>query len=137
MSAQDLDPDRVEGAKPCHALDNAADQMADALLHLARRLVGEGDAQDLPGPGPSSGQDVGEPRGEDAGLAGTGARQHKKGTIGRLDGGALFRIKALEIGGLGAGQGTRRQSARPLRRRAFVKIAKINGTRGHNKGRES
>ena len=46
MAAQDLDADRVERAEPRHALDGAADQVADALLHLARRLVGEGDGQD-------------------------------------------------------------------------------------------
>ena len=48
MAAQDLGADRVEGAEPGHALDHAADQLADALLHLARRLVGEGDGEDLP-----------------------------------------------------------------------------------------
>ena len=47
VPAQDLDADGVEGAEPGHALDGAADQRADALLHLARGLVGEGDGQDL------------------------------------------------------------------------------------------
>ena len=51
VAAQDLDADRVEGAEPRHALDGAADQVADALLHLARRLVGEGDGEDLAGEG--------------------------------------------------------------------------------------
>ncbi len=51
MAAQELDADRVEGAEPGHALDGAADEHADALLHLARRLVGEGDGEDLAGIG--------------------------------------------------------------------------------------
>ena len=47
MPAQELDAERVEGAEPGHALDDAADQPADPRLHLARRLVGEGDREDL------------------------------------------------------------------------------------------
>ena len=47
MAAQDLDADGVEGAEPGHALDDLADHLADALLHLARGLVGEGDGEDL------------------------------------------------------------------------------------------
>ena len=51
MAAQHLDADGVEGAEPRHALDRPADQLADALLHFARRLVGEGDGEDLARPG--------------------------------------------------------------------------------------
>ena len=51
MAAQHLGADGVEGAQPLHAFDHAADQGADALLHLARGLVGEGDAQHLARPG--------------------------------------------------------------------------------------
>jgi hypothetical protein len=47
-----LHADGVEGAEPGHALDHAADEPADALLHLARGLVGEGDGEDLAGPAP-------------------------------------------------------------------------------------
>ena len=50
MPAQDLDPDGVERAEPGHALDHAPDQLGHAALHLARRLVGEGDGEDLVGP---------------------------------------------------------------------------------------
>ena len=49
VAAQDLGADGVEGAEPGHALGGAADQRADALLHLARGLVGEGHGQDLRG----------------------------------------------------------------------------------------
>ena len=47
MAAKDLDPDGVEGAEPGHALDHPADQLADAALHLPRRLIGEGHGEDL------------------------------------------------------------------------------------------
>jgi hypothetical protein len=47
VAAQHLGADRVKGAEPGHPLDRVADEAADALLHLARGLVGEGDAQDL------------------------------------------------------------------------------------------
>ena len=47
VAAQDLHADRVEGAEPRHALDDLPDHLADALLHLARGLVGEGDGEDL------------------------------------------------------------------------------------------
>ncbi len=60
VAAHDLDADGVEGAEPGHALDHAADQLADARLHLPRRLVGEGDGEDLhlaaPGPGSKYGR---------------------------------------------------------------------------------
>ena len=78
MGAQDLDADGMEGAEPGHALDHAADQVADALLHFARRLVGEGDGQNLAGPGLAGGQDMGKPGGEHAGFAGAGAGQHQQ-----------------------------------------------------------
>ncbi len=47
VAAQHARADGMERAQPLHALDRAADQRADALLHLARGLVGEGDGQDL------------------------------------------------------------------------------------------
>ena len=69
---------------------------ADALLHLARRLVGEGDGEDLPGPGLAGGEDMGEPGGQHPGLAGAGAGQHQQRAVDRLDhGGALLGVEAL------------------------------------------
>ena len=82
MIAQDLDADGMEGAKPGHALDHAADEVADALLHFARRLVGEGDRQHLAGPGLAGGQDMGEPGGQHAGFSGAGAGQHEQRAFG-------------------------------------------------------
>ena len=55
----------------------------DALAHLARRLVGEGDGQDLRRPGAAGDQEVGEPRGQHAGLAGAGAGQHQQRAVAR------------------------------------------------------
>ena len=77
MLAQDACTERVKGAKPLHALDRAADEGADALLHLACRLVGEGHGENLRGPGAARGQDVGEPRRQHAGLTGARTRQHQ------------------------------------------------------------
>ena len=93
MAAQDLDADGVERAEPRHALDGAAHQRADALLHLARRLVGEGDGQDLGAARAARAQDVGNAGGEHAGLAGAGPRQHQHRSVDRLDGGPLLRVE--------------------------------------------
>jgi hypothetical protein len=99
VAAQDLHPDRVEGAEPGHALDRLADHGADAVLHLARRLVGEGDGEDVAGAGATERQDVGDARGQDAGLAGPRAGQHQHRAVQRLHGLALFRVEVGEIAG--------------------------------------
>ena len=75
-----------------------ADQGADALAHLARRLVGEGDGQDLERAGLAGGDQVGDAGGEHAGLAGAGAGQHENRPFRGLHGGALFRVQAGQIG---------------------------------------
>ena len=65
---------------------DAADQRADALLHLARRLVGEGDGEDLAsGRARPVREDVGDARGQHARLAGAGAGQHQHRPVDRLD----------------------------------------------------
>ena len=97
VAAQQLDADRVEGAEPRHALDSLADQHADALLHLARRLVGEGDGEDLRGEGEAGGEDVGDAGGEHARLAGAGAGQHQNRAFGRLDRQPLLGVQPFEI----------------------------------------
>ncbi|GAI16931.1 unnamed protein product [marine sediment metagenome] len=60
MAAQQLDADGVERAEPGHAFHGTADENADALLHLARRLVGEGHRKNLAGIGLAEGEDVGD-----------------------------------------------------------------------------
>ena len=97
MAAQDLGRDRVESPHPRHALDGFADDLADPLLHLARRLVGEGDGEDLPRTRTAGGEDMGEAGGQDAGLAGAGAGKHEHGPVKRLDGLALLGIEPFKI----------------------------------------
>ena len=97
MAAQDFHADRMEGAEPRHALDHAADDVADAVLHLARRLVGEGDGENLAGPGAAEAENVGDAHGEHAGLAGAGAGQHQHRAVERLDRQPLFGIEPGEV----------------------------------------
>ncbi len=111
MPAQDLDADRVEGAEPAHAFDSAADQAADALLHLACRLVGEGDGEDLVRPRPARGEDVGDAGGQHPGLAGAGTGQHQHRAVQCLDGAALLVVDAGEVGSGRAGAGAGRNRA--------------------------
>ena len=113
VAAQDLDADGVEGAEPRHALDHLADVFADPLLHLARRLVGEGDGEDFGGPRPAQAQDVRDAGGEDAGLAGSGAGQHQHRAVQRLDRELLLGVQPGEIRGAGpCGHRTRGNAAR-------------------------
>ena len=112
VAAQDLDADGVEGAEPRHALDGAADEIADALLHLARRLVGEGDGEDLPGEGAARGEDVGDARRQHARLAGAGAGQNQHRAVERFDRRTLLRVEAVEIGRRRGGAGAEPCSAR-------------------------
>ena len=97
VAAQDLHADRMERAEPRHALDHTADDVADAGFHLARRLVGEGDGQNLAGPGAAGGEDMGDAHGEHAGLAGAGAGQHQHRAVERLDREPLLRIEPGQI----------------------------------------
>ena len=97
MAAQKLHADRMERAHPRHAFDGAADENADALLHLAGRLVGEGDGEDLRGEGAAGGKDMGDAGGEHAGLAGAGAGQHQNRAVERFHRFALLGIEAGEI----------------------------------------
>ena len=98
VPAQNLHPDRMEGAEPGHALDHAADHRADALLHLARGLVGEGDAEDFRRPRPPCREDVGDAGGEHAGLAGSRPGEHQYRPVERNHRLALLRIEVGEIG---------------------------------------
>ena len=109
--AQDLDADRVERAEPRHALDLAADQVADALLHLARGLVGEGHREDLAAARAARRHDVGDARRQHARLAGAGASQHEQRPVERLDRLTLLGIEPFEIGR----GGRRSQRARATR----------------------
>ena len=71
----------------------ARDQLADALAHLLRGLVGEGDGRDG-GRGMADAQQVRDLLGDHARLSGTGAGEHEQGTIAIGDGFALGGIEA-------------------------------------------
>ena len=97
VAAQDADREGVEGAEP-QSLDHPPDEGAQALAHLARGLVGEGDGEDLAGPGAAQGEDMGEARDEHPGLARAGAREHQDRPVDSLDGRSLSRVQMVEIG---------------------------------------
>lgn len=79
----------MEGAEPGHALGDRADEMA-TRLDFARRLVGEGDGEDLEG-GAAGRDQVADAGRQHAGLAGAGAGQHQNRAFRRLDRLALLR----------------------------------------------
>ncbi len=106
MAAQDLDADGVERAEPGHGLDRPADEGGDAVLHLARGLVGEGDGEDLMALRTPCRQDVGDAGGEHARLAGAGPRQNQDRAVERHRRLALLLVEPVQIersGGHGAG----------------------------------
>ncbi len=98
MAAQDLHRKRMEGAHPRQPFDRAPHQPSQAFLHLARGLVGEGHGHDLIRAGKATGQDMCDPGGERAGLAGARPRQHQDRPLQRLDGLPLRRVQPVHIG---------------------------------------
>ncbi len=108
MAAQHARADRMEGAEPGHALHRLADQPADPLPHLARRLVGEGDGEDLRRPGTARVDEMGEAGGERRGLAGAGAGEDEHRPFGGQHRVALRRVEAGEIGRILVGGGWQR-----------------------------
>ena len=95
MAAQDAGGDGVKCAEP-DAVRGPANHRIEALAHLARRLVGEGDRQDLAREGAAGGQDMGEASRQDPRLAGPGAGQHQDRPVERLDGPALCFVERGE-----------------------------------------
>ena len=67
-----------------------------------RRLVGEGDGEDLRRIGPAGRQDVREPRGQHARLAGAGAGQHQHGAVDGLDRRALRLVQVIDVAARGS-----------------------------------
>ena len=120
VAAQHPGADRVEGAQPLHALDHAADEIADAVLHLARRLVGEGDGEDLPGLGAAGGEQMGDAGGEHARLAGAGAGQHQNRPLGRLHRCALLGVQLVQPRRPAPARRPRGNAARPRLGRAHA-----------------
>ncbi len=94
--------DRMEGAEP-QSLGRGGDHPLQTLAHFERRLVGEGDGDDLAGKGPASREDMGKPGRQHPRLAGAGPGQHQDGAVDRQHRGALRRVEADEIGSLVGG----------------------------------
>ena len=138
MPAQDLGADRVEGAEPGHALADLADQRGDALLHLPRGLVREGDREDLEGARLARGDQMRDPRGEHPRLSRPGTGQHQNRPLRRLDGATLLVVQPFQIGGT---RGSRSAGARGNRAagsrggRGSVIIASHRGNHGPKRER--
>ena len=97
VAAQDFHADGVEGAEPRHALDRLADHRADAVLHLAGGLVGEGHGEDFGRPRPAGREDVGDAGGQHPRLAGAGAGQHQHRAVQGLDRLSLLGVQVVQI----------------------------------------
>ena len=97
LTPEDAGADRVEGADP-KPFGGLSDQLFDTSAHLPRGPVGESDGEHLAGPRPAGKEDMGEPGGQDAGLAGPGPSQHQHRAFDRLDGITLRRVQRFEIG---------------------------------------
>src|SRR6185437_16613186 len=100
LGAQDVEAEAVERGDVQVLRYLPADERDDALAHLGRGLVGEGDGQD----GPRRRAALDEPRDavrDDAGLARAGAGEHEHGPEFVLDGGELRWIEADGHSGAG------------------------------------
>ncbi|MCY1448145.1 hypothetical protein D9M71_647980 [compost metagenome] len=75
--ADDVQAEVVEGGDGQALALAAAQEAADALLHLARRLVGEGHRDDVLRADPALLHQVGDLAGDHAGLAGACAGEHQ------------------------------------------------------------
>ena len=117
MPAQDLGRNRMERAEPGHAFGDNPGKRADPLLHFARRFVGESDGEDLAGKGAAGRQNMGDPGGENLGLACARAGKHQNRTLERFDRGTLLRIEPVEIAGSPRAAGPRRDPAGTQTRR--------------------
>ncbi len=106
VPAQDARGECVEGAQP-HRLDRVADDRGDAVAHLGRGLVGEGDREDLVGKGLARDHQVAHARDQHARLARPRPRQHQKRSLGRGDGIKLRRVEVGKIGRAGGRFGKR------------------------------
>ena len=76
-----------------------AEQQLDALAHLLRGLVGEGDGQQLAGARAPGLHEPGDAMGEHARLARAGAGEDEQRAFAVGHGGALGLVQALQQGG--------------------------------------
>ena len=92
---QEADEHRMEGAHHEPAGAPAADHRLYSLLHLAGRLLGEGQ-REYPGRIRSFGEQEGYPARQHPGLSGTGSGDYEHGASGAADGISLLLVQPLE-----------------------------------------
>ena len=112
VAAQDAHAHGVEGGDP-HPLGGGPNEVGDALAHLRRSLIGEGDREDLPGRN-TGGQKPGDAAGQHAGLTGSCARDDEQRAAGVLHGFLLLRVEPSKqllavIRGVAPVEGARRR----------------------------
>lgn len=95
LAPQDPHTRAVEGHHP-HRVRARADELLDALLHLARGLVGEGDREDLARVDVPLAQEVGDAVGEHTGLAGARTGHDEQRGAGVHDGRALVLVQPVQ-----------------------------------------
>jgi serine protease Do len=117
MAAQDARGERMEGAEP-HALGDRPDHGADALLHLARRLVGEGDREDLRGEGAARGDQMGKSRGQHARLARSARRRAVEPLEHQIGRQGLGQVHRSRVGYTAAPAAATRSAGRDFREAA-------------------
>ena len=100
VAAQDADAGGVERRDP-HAAGDRADERLDPLTHLAGRLVGERDGEDLEWRYALLGDQPGDPVGEDPGLARAGAGHDEEGAGGMGDGFGLAGLRPARRSAVG------------------------------------
>ena len=112
LAADDLRPEVAQlaqrGGVERARLHPGDAQHAQAGAHLPRCAGGERDGEDLPRSDVAGADQVGDPPGDGAGLAGAGPREHAHRPAGRGDGRALLVVQAVSrvFGGLTAPPGT-------------------------------
>ena len=99
MAAQNAHADGVERAEPGHALHGAAHELAHALFHFARGLVGEGHGENFVRPRAVRPEDVRDARGQHPRFASARACQNEHRPVQPLDGLALLGVQTFEIRG--------------------------------------
>ena len=88
----DIQAQGVEGGDHQPARLFAPQRLPDALFHFARGLVGEGDGRDMARLITAAADQVGDFIRNNAGLTGTGARQHQARSGNEFDGLLLARV---------------------------------------------
>ena len=96
VAAQHLGADGMERAEPRQAVGRAGQQL-DALAHLARRFVGEGDGEEFVRPCAAGGDEMGDAGRQHPRLADACAGEHQHRPVERLDRATLLGIEPDEI----------------------------------------